>query len=91
MVDLPKGWTRIPLAELTKPKNGLCDVYVDYYWVVDSEDHVFIFRGTCPQANKHLELCERFKDNFKSMSPNGQTSVVKVGVAYLKANPSDYN
>jgi len=81
------SWKKVPLAEIQKPICGLCMVYVDFWWIVDADRNVLIFRKSSPIANRNENLARRFIDNFKSQGAEG---VVQMPGAYIKVKASDF-
>jgi len=53
----------VPLDQLTKPRNGSLDCYLDRYWVVTDEG-ALLFRGVSPQCNVNRTVTERLKPEW---------------------------
>lgn len=60
----PHKMRKVPLSQLTEPKNGLYDVMIDRWWPV-SEDGELYFYGTnrfpyaSPQCNSNKVIAEK--------------------------------
>ena len=72
---------RLPLKELTTPKDGYI-VYLDRYWLVDEEDHA-LFAGdfTRPWCNSNKRVTLSFQDNRPL-----KTSIQFIPVAYVETS-----
>ena len=81
-------WLKIPLKQLTKPSNGMHNVYVNHWWVVDEQDNAVFFKHlTSPQCHPSPEMVKRM--SFHS-EHEGKTTVKKVPLAFVPINMSDY-
>jgi hypothetical protein len=61
--DHPK-LTYVPLEELARPRNGVWQVYVDYWWTVDPERGAIIFDKWFPQCNEAERITRRVTEQL---------------------------
>lgn len=55
-----EDFVRVPLAEITKPRDGAM-AYVDHWWVVTPQDEVLFFKRKwgSPQCNHNESITKR--------------------------------
>lgn len=77
-------YSHIPLAELTTPKGGTHQIYIDYWWTVDPELGALIFKLNkrhegSPQCNSNKLIVER---RLKER-PHDRYEAIQIPVAYM--------
>jgi len=75
----------VPIAEASKPKNGMFQLYVDYWWCVTPDEEIMLYRRTSPQCN-HNEDCAR-RVNEK-LYPGYE--IRQLPVIFVPIDPRDY-
>lgn len=53
-----KGYIWRDIEELAKPRNGFVEVFVDYWWVVNSLNQICLYGGKTPQCNRDRRIGE---------------------------------
>jgi hypothetical protein len=83
----PEDFIRMPLAELTAPKEGrIC--MTGRWWLVTKDDHVLFYKSyASPQCNFNKEIAER----IGSLPPYEGTRAVLVPAAFVPHKCSDYH
>jgi hypothetical protein len=82
-VSTPR-WIKMPLAELTTPKDGRI-VYANRYWAITDDDCALFFRSyVSPQCNVYRRIVER-------LTADGQRARIEfVAIAFVPHNCADY-
>jgi hypothetical protein len=81
-MSLDAKYKRVPLADVTSPKNGIHMIYKDHFWIVGPDDEILKFGRGSWQCNSSREICEH-------LAPEGCT-VRQVPLVFILVNPSDY-
>ncbi|AND75342.1 hypothetical protein FDH01_gp280 [Acinetobacter phage vB_AbaM_ME3] len=71
--------TRYKIDDLVKPKNGLFQIYIDHYWVVDNENNVLKYLDRTWQCNSNKELARRFQEKVYP-----EYSIKKIPIIYAE-------
>lgn len=64
---------------ITNPRPGLCQVFLDYWWVVNDQGQVALWENEFPQCNMNRSIAQRLGLGYG-------TDVVKIPVAFLPHN-----
>lgn len=94
---------RRKISEVTKPRPGLFQIYVDSWWAVSNDDEVYFF-GTqsspynSPQCNQNGDLAKRINDDraiitdakFKHCELTNYRETMQLPIVYVPVNISDY-
>ena len=77
----------VKISELDKPKDGLCNNYVDCYWMVTEDEEVMFYGGKykSPQCNYNKECAEAVRKNLHPTCEVRQLPLISFPI-----NPSDY-
>ncbi len=75
---------RIPLAEITKPRDGWL-VYMDSWWTVTEKDEVLFYRGLSPQTNGNEATARHIQQR---LYPG--LRVVHVPLAFIPSHDSEH-
>lgn len=78
------------LSEAIRPKNGICMVRIDHYWIYSREKDAIAFyrigRGkSVPQCNSNEEITRGIRDRLYP-----EAEVLKVGIIFERIDPHDY-
>jgi hypothetical protein len=89
---------RVKISDLTRPKSGMFNVYVDSWWAVSNDDEVYFYGSdrfpfASPQCNTNpklaIRLAERLKDNPKCGYENFK-EVRQIPVVYQPTSIHEY-
>lgn len=82
---------KVPIAELTAPRNGTCEVIMDCWWVVSDESLLFFNLGGervtygTPQCNANERVARSLADK---LYPGCE--VRRIPIIYLEHDCHDY-
>lgn len=95
----PEHFLFVTLEEATKPVNGLFQIFVDYWWPLDSQGRIAFYnpmlagkrrhasikyRGS-PQCNSNRLIAERV-----SQCQEWPVEIRQIPVVYVPIDPKDY-
>jgi hypothetical protein len=72
------NFTKVPVAKLTTPRNGL-ECRVNYWWAVTDDDCVLYYKGHSPQCNSDIRVVEHIAQSIPLT-----TRPMLLPVAYLE-------
>lgn len=81
---------KIPLAEAIEPKEGLCMVYTNRYWLTTVDGCILVYgRGESPQCNASRAICESIKVSDERLLGE-RLDVELIPLVMLRAKASDF-
>lgn len=54
--------TKYKIDDLVKPKNGIFQIFIDHYWVVDDDHNVLKYLNRTWQCNSSKEVAKKFQE-----------------------------
>lgn len=77
----------VPISNLSYPRDGMFNVYVDYWWIVTDDNEIIFFQEKSPQCNKDKRICDMLMNTVYKDTTH---KVVQIPVIYIETNPNDY-
>lgn len=92
----PQHFIEVPVSEFTKPRTGMFNVFVDYWWEVTKDDCLLFFRGgykrsdlyTSPQCNKDERIARSLSEKFRGLP--FEIEVKQIPIVYVPIKLRDY-
>lgn len=93
---------KVPIDQLTTPKRGMFQVYVDDWWAVSEDEELYFYACSAspfasPQCNGNEELAKRMHaerrvcdEKFKDCELTGLKETRRIPVVYVPINIGDY-
>lgn len=78
-------FTKIKIAEAMRPKQGLCKVYVDYWWAVTPHNEILVYGKDSAQCHPNENV---MKTLLRSYHP--PCTVQQLAMVMFPIDPNDY-
>lgn len=98
-----RAMRRVPITQITTPKAGLFQIYVDDWWAVSKDEEVYFFGDrsspyASPQCNANEGLARRVnetrvnvtEERFKHCELTGYAETRQLPIVFVPINMSDY-
>lgn len=82
--------TKVKISELTTLKNGLFEIYYNYWWIVTADDEILFARNNkgylgSPQCNLDESISKQIQEKLYP-----DCTIRQIPAVYVAANPYDY-
>lgn len=86
---------KVPVAQVTTPKDGLHEILIDRWWPVTANDEVYFYGSdqhpfSSPQCNANKTLVERIAGNSIMTEAGGYTEIRQLPVVYVPRSINEY-
>lgn len=81
----PEDFTWLSSAEFATPQNGTFQVYAGYWWAINSNGEIAMYRRVHPQCNRNPDVVRQLMKNTP-----GAVGVSQLPVVFLPHRCEDY-